>query len=111
MKRYSSAGERMSEELPDEIEVELEKAPSKDPEEVMQRYVEAVERISTATGEFPPYHVEMTGWGEEGGPVRSIKLSTHVQIPRAMLKALLTFRGILREFKEDVKEDVKEDEG
>ena len=93
--------------LPDEStddaapEVKVERVEPKDPEEAAMRYVAAVEKMQADMGSFPPYYVEMTAWD----PVvrgRKVKLSTHVQIPRAMLKALIVMRGILQEFEEDV---------
>ena len=89
-----------AEELPP---FELEKVPSKDPEEAFRRYVDVLEKqtaAATSIEEFPAYDVEMVDW-PQGGHGRRIKLSRRVKHPRAILKTLLVFRGILTEFEEE----------
>lgn len=81
--------------------IEVEKAPPKDPEEAFRRYVEVLEKQTAAVGEdFPPYDVEMVVW-PRGGHGRRITLSKRVHGARSILKTLLVFRGIIKEFEED----------
>ncbi len=88
-----------AEELPP---FELERTPPKDPEEAFRRYVEVLEKsaLSTSFEEFPAYDVEMTRW-TKGKAHGRVKLSRRVKHPRAILKTLITFRNLLKEFEED----------
>lgn len=86
------------------FDLELEKAPPKDSEEAFRRYVEVLEKsaLSTSFEEFPAYDVEMTSWmGKQAQNASRVKLSRRVKHPRAILKTLLTFRNLLKEFEED----------
>lgn len=93
-----------TEEIPvdEEMRLEVERLPPKDAEEAFQRYVEVLEKSSTATAieEFPAYDVVYTRWTKGTGHGR-VKLSRRVKSSRAILKTLLVFRGILKEFEED----------
>ena len=89
-----------SEEAP---EVKIEPEPLS-PEEAFGRYVAVLEKqsASAAFEEFPAYDVEMVSWaGKVGQNASRVKLSKRVRASRAILKTLLTFRGILNEFEEE----------
>ncbi len=94
LSRRNSEGEPMA------PEVKVEPEPIS-PDEAFRRYVKVLEKGADSFSEFPPYAVEYERWMEGGGH-EHVTLSTHVQNPRAMLKALIVMRSIFEEYEENI---------